>query len=58
VTLTLPAIVAARFLALHIEGAAKAATLDAAFGDGPVEAMPVRAVLRQAMTPLHIYRCR
>src|SRR3546814_15331554 len=46
VTLTLPLIAAAGRVYLHIEGAEKAAVLAAALRDGPVEAMPVRAVLR------------
>ena len=46
VTLTLPLIVDTRFLALHIEGEAKLAVYEEALQPGPVEAMPVRAVLR------------
>ncbi|UIJ71326.1 6-phosphogluconolactonase [Aurantimonas sp. HBX-1] len=46
VTLTLPLIVDTRFLALHIEGEAKLAVYEEALRPGPVEAMPVRAVLR------------
>ena len=42
-------------LYLHIEGEDKAATLARALGDGPVEEMPIRAVLRQQFTPLDIY---
>ena len=42
-------------LYLHIEGEEKAATLARALGEGPVEDMPVRAVLRQQSKPLHIY---
>ncbi|KQT88508.1 6-phosphogluconolactonase [Aurantimonas sp. Leaf443] len=48
VTLTLPAIVDARFLALHIEGEEKRAVLKAALEPGPIDEMPVRAVLRAA----------
>jgi 6-phosphogluconolactonase len=57
VTLTLPVLLAARALYLHIEGEEKAATLLRALADGPVEDMPVRAVLRAAATPLTIYWC-
>ena len=57
VTLTLPVLLAARALYLHIEGEEKAATLARALADGPVEDMPVRAVLRAAATPLTIYWC-
>ncbi len=57
VTLTLPVLLAARALYLHIEGEEKAATLARALADGPVEDMPVRAVLCAAATPLTIYWC-
>ncbi|WP_246217964.1 6-phosphogluconolactonase [Jiella pacifica] len=50
VTLTYPLVVEARFLALHIEGEDKLETFEAAKGDGPIEDMPVRAVLRAART--------
>lgn len=55
VTLTLPTLLNTRALYLHIEGPDKAATLDAALGDGPIEDMPVRAVLRQTGTPVLVY---
>ena len=54
-TLTLKHLLASRALYLHIEGEEKAVTLEKALGDGPVEDMPVRAVLRQTTTPLTIY---
>jgi len=57
VTLTLRRLLAARALYLHIEGEEKVRTLDTALGEGPVDAMPVRAVLRQTGTPLTIYWC-
>ncbi len=57
VTLTLPVLAAARALYLHIEGEEKAATLERALADGPIEDMPVRAVLREADTQLTIYWC-
>ncbi|WP_336743449.1 6-phosphogluconolactonase [Aureimonas altamirensis] len=47
VTLTLPLLLSAHFLALHIEGEDKRETLGLALADGPLEEMPVRAVLRQ-----------
>lgn len=56
VTFTLPALVESDFLALHIEGEEKRATLDRAEGDGPVEDMPIRAFLRAA-APVTIYWC-
>lgn len=46
ITLTLPVLVTADLLALHIEGERKREVLDQALAQGPVEAMPVRAVLR------------
>ncbi|MEC9343640.1 MAG: 6-phosphogluconolactonase [Pseudomonadota bacterium] len=54
-TLTLPAILDAHFLALHIEGEEKKAVLERALEDGPAEAMPVRAVLRLAGTRLNLF---
>jgi 6-phosphogluconolactonase len=42
-------------LYLQIEGDEKAKTLERALGDGPVEEMPIRAVLRQTAKPLQIY---
>ncbi|MEQ8355957.1 MAG: 6-phosphogluconolactonase [Kiloniellaceae bacterium] len=56
ITLTLPLITAARAVYLHIEGAEKAEVLERALGGGPVEDMPVRAVLRAAPPP-EIYWC-
>jgi len=57
VTLTLPYLLATTSLYLHIEGAQKAKTLALAQADGPLEDMPVRAVLRQTTTPVEIYWC-
>jgi 6-phosphogluconolactonase len=57
VTLTLPALLASRALYLHVEGEEKARTLREAEAEGPIEAMPVRAILRQAQTPLTIFWC-
>lgn len=57
VTLTLPQLLAARALYLHIEGEGKLATLRQAEAEGPVEDMPVRAILRETQTPLTIYWC-
>ncbi|MGO4871070.1 MAG: 6-phosphogluconolactonase [Roseiarcus sp.] len=54
-TLTGHVILRARAIALHIEGAAKAQTLARASADGPLEAMPIRAVLRQAGDRLTIF---
>ncbi|MHC1550027.1 6-phosphogluconolactonase [Phyllobacterium sp. K27] len=57
-TLTLPVIVGARFVALHIEGAAKMTTLETALADGEVEDMPIRAVLRHKPIDLEIFWAR
>lgn len=57
VTLTLPILLKTNALYLHIEGAEKSATLQRALLDGPIHAMPVRAVLRQSKVPVNIYSC-
>lgn len=54
VTFTLPRLLQTDGLYLHIEGDEKAKVLDAALGDGPVEDMPVRAVLRSGV-PISVY---
>jgi len=46
ITFTLPRLLQADGLYLHIEGEEKAAVLDTALGEGPVADMPIRAVLR------------
>jgi 6-phosphogluconolactonase len=56
ITFTLPRLLETDGLYLHIEGEEKAAVLDAALGDGPVEDMPIRAVLRSGH-PLTVYWC-
>src|SRR5690606_30197520 len=55
VTLSLSRLLETAALYLHIEGEEKAKVLEQALADGPVEEMPVRAVLRQTTTPLTIY---
>ena len=55
VTLSLSRLLETAALYLHIEGEEKAEVLERALADGPVEEMPVRAVLRQTTTPLTIY---
>jgi len=54
-TLTLPRIVEAGLIALHIEGNEKKAVLARALNAGPEADMPVRAVLHHAQTPVEIY---
>lgn len=57
ITFTLPALLKADFLALHIEGEEKQQVLATALSDGPVEDMPIRAVLRQSEKELTIFWC-
>ena len=58
ITLTLPPLLAARHLYLHIEGAEKQAVLaQAASGVGAGAATPIRTVLRHARSPLATYWC-
>jgi 6-phosphogluconolactonase len=57
VTLVLRRLLEARALYLHIEGEGKVETLRQAEAEGPIEAMPVRAILRATQTPLTIYWC-
>lgn len=56
-TLTLPVLLAAETLVLHIEGAGKRTVLERALGPGPVEALPVRAVLRGTGAPIEVWWC-
>jgi len=51
VTLTLPVILAADVVALHIEGERKRAVLEAALAPGPVDQLPIRAVLARQPEP-------
>lgn len=54
VTLTLPRLLDADGLYLHIEGEEKTGVLDTALSEGPVEDMPIRAVLRSGQ-PVTVY---
>jgi len=56
ITFTLPRLLETDGLYLHIEGEEKAQVLDAALGDGAVEDMPIRAVLRSG-APISVYWC-
>ncbi len=51
ITLTLPILLAAEHIAIHIEGPAKRFALDSALAPGPMEAMPIRAVLAHSPAP-------
>lgn len=57
VTYTLPRLLDTNALYLHIEGEEKAQVLDKALETGPVDAMPVRAVLSQSIKPVQLYWC-
>jgi 6-phosphogluconolactonase len=54
ITFTLPALLEARMLILHVEGEEKRRVLERAVEDGPVEEMPIRAIL-SAPNPVTIY---
>lgn len=56
ITFTLPRLLRADGLYLHIEGEEKVEVLDKALGDGPTEDMPIRAVLRSGY-PINVYWC-
>ncbi|KQT52363.1 6-phosphogluconolactonase [Aureimonas sp. Leaf454] len=56
ISLTLARLLEAHFLALHIEGDEKLGVLETAKAPGPVEELPVRAVLRAAREkPLEVF---
>jgi 6-phosphogluconolactonase len=55
-TFTLPSLLDANLICLHLEGQEKRDVLDKALGDGPAEAMPIRAVLR-SQRPVTLYWC-
>lgn len=54
-TWTLRALIDTRALYLHIEGAQKMRIFEDATADGPIDDMPVRAVLRQCRRNLELY---
>jgi 6-phosphogluconolactonase len=53
-SLNLSALLDSRRILILIEGAGKLSAYEAAAGAGPVEAMPVRAVLRQSRVPVEV----
>ncbi len=57
ITLTLPFLLRSKVIYLHIEGPEKAATLEKAVAAGPIEDMPIRAVIRQTQVAISIYSC-
>ncbi|MEM1376498.1 MAG: 6-phosphogluconolactonase [Pseudomonadota bacterium] len=54
-TMTLPFILDARFIALHIEGGEKRRVYEEAIDGTDLLGMPVRAVLLQKVTPIHVF---
>ena len=54
-TLTLPAILDAGRIFLHITGEDKRRVLQKALQEGPAEQMPIRYILRQQTTPLEVF---
>ncbi len=54
-TLTLPAILSARQVILHITGQNKKEVLDHARQHGPLEEFPIRFMLKQNSTPFSVY---
>ncbi|WP_024279929.1 6-phosphogluconolactonase [Xanthobacter sp. 126] len=56
ITFTLPRLVSADALVLHIEGMTKRAVLERACAGGPVEELPIRSVLR-GRAPLDVMWC-
>ncbi len=55
ISLTLPALLDAREIILHITGPEKKAVLKRALAAGPPEEMPVRFILRQQTVPVAVY---
>jgi 6-phosphogluconolactonase len=54
-TLTLPTLLRAEEIILHITGSEKKAVLDKALAAGPPEAMPIRFILNQEGVPVTAY---
>ena len=54
-SLSLHALLQSRDIALMISGPVKRQILEQALGEGPVEALPVRAILRQTSVPVTVY---
>jgi len=54
-TLTLPVLLDAKQIIIHITGSEKRTVLQLAMADGPESEMPIRAFLRQNTIPVRIY---
>ncbi|HHG90326.1 MAG TPA: 6-phosphogluconolactonase [Devosia sp.] len=57
VTLTLPFLLGAKNLYLHVQGNQKALVLEKALAGDDIAEMPVRALLHQDLKPVEIYWC-
>lgn len=57
ITFTLPPLLAAATIVLHVEGEGKAKVLERALDPGPEDEMPVRAVLRRSERPINLFWC-
>lgn len=55
ITMTVPVLINATALFLHIEGVDKRAVLETALQDGPVEDMPIRALVRADEKTVPVY---
>lgn len=55
ISLTYPALINTGRIILHLTGAGKIDVLNEALSDGPIEAMPIRAFLRQTQVPVDVY---
>lgn len=56
-TLTLPALLQSRQIILHLVGSGKRTVYEKALANGPVTEMPIRAVLRQTISPVTVFWC-
>jgi len=54
-TLTVPVLLNSRQIIVHITGAEKRRVLEEALGEGPVQEMPIRAILRQSAVPVSVW---
>ena len=57
ITLTLPTLINARHLYLHIQGAEKKATLERAQSGTDISEMPIRAILQQNRLSINLFWC-
>lgn len=55
ITLTHPVLMNTGRVILHLTGKSKLDALEEALQDGPIEAMPIRAILRQTDIPVDVY---